>query len=467
MNRTATHVEDVLLDFAYGELPAEQTREVEAHLSSCAHCQAQLDDIQGVRKVMSKLPESAAPSAGLDSLMAYAEQAARRAQVGPPPKPTWWRKFFLPVLLGSAAVVAFFTVADQAYEGRSLDQDVARAAEAKAGAEAADSARAKEKSKLEAFAGLEAPPPPAPEPAMAMEPIAQGAFAESLEEGDDEKAANSLSLRTAPRPKLQPEKKALTKDVAPEFGGRAGGSSKGAGLLGASGGGSGKGSAAAAPPIVVQAKPAPGMKREDSSVDSLDDTFVEASAPAEAKAAEQGPVQDPAPAQAPAAVTAVAAPMAPAAERREQAPRQKRRATTRDVDDAPSRSMEGAEELERATVAKGDAADAEAQRRRPRDQDARALLDLARARRDAGSNSEAVSYARQALSIEVADVRLRQEALSLLCDVEPNPAQANRWCERLVREYPQSGAAQVAKRRMSERSRAKDARPAAADEVAH
>ena len=58
MSAPATHVEDQLLDFAYGELSERDAQSVQAHLSSCSQCQASLDDIQGVRKVMSKLPPS-------------------------------------------------------------------------------------------------------------------------------------------------------------------------------------------------------------------------------------------------------------------------------------------------------------------------------------------------------------------------------------------------------------------------
>ncbi|MGA9522691.1 MAG: zf-HC2 domain-containing protein, partial [Myxococcaceae bacterium] len=74
MNPTAPHVEDLLLDFAYGELSEEEARAVRVHLDGCEPCADALRDIQGVRRVMAKLPEQGAPDAGLSSLLAYAEQ---------------------------------------------------------------------------------------------------------------------------------------------------------------------------------------------------------------------------------------------------------------------------------------------------------------------------------------------------------------------------------------------------------
>ncbi len=110
MNPTTPHVEDILLDFAYGELSEEQARSVQAHLDACERCADALRDIQGVRRVMAKLPEQVASDAGLSSLFAYAEQAARRVQAGPPPKPVWWRRWMFPVG-GLVTVAVAFVVA--------------------------------------------------------------------------------------------------------------------------------------------------------------------------------------------------------------------------------------------------------------------------------------------------------------------------------------------------------------------
>ncbi|WP_426753060.1 anti-sigma factor family protein [Myxococcus sp. Y35] len=105
--------EDRLLDFAYGELPVPEARLVEAHLQDCARCTQALDEIRGVRATMSQLSVEAAPDAGLESLMAYAQQAARRAAAGPAPKPNRWRRWLLPVV-GLASVSTFGILTFQA-----------------------------------------------------------------------------------------------------------------------------------------------------------------------------------------------------------------------------------------------------------------------------------------------------------------------------------------------------------------
>lgn len=107
MNPQNLHAhEDRLLDFAYGELPTSEARVVEAHLQGCARCAQALHDIRGVRATMSQLSVEPAPDAGLESLLAYAHQAARRAAAGPEPRPSRWRRWLLPVV-GLASVSTF------------------------------------------------------------------------------------------------------------------------------------------------------------------------------------------------------------------------------------------------------------------------------------------------------------------------------------------------------------------------
>src|SRR5207237_1170743 len=43
---TGEHVQDLLLDLAYGELPPERIAEVEAHLASCDACRRERDGLQ-------------------------------------------------------------------------------------------------------------------------------------------------------------------------------------------------------------------------------------------------------------------------------------------------------------------------------------------------------------------------------------------------------------------------------------
>lgn len=100
--------EDRLLDFAYGELPPTEARLVEQHVHGCSRCSEALEGIRGVRTMMSRLSREPAPDAGLESLLAYAQQSARRASAGPEPAPRWWRRLLAPVL--SVAALSVFGV---------------------------------------------------------------------------------------------------------------------------------------------------------------------------------------------------------------------------------------------------------------------------------------------------------------------------------------------------------------------
>ncbi|NNB84883.1 zf-HC2 domain-containing protein [Corallococcus exiguus] len=107
MNAQNAHAhEDRLLDFAYGELPASEAHVLEQHVQGCVRCTKALADIRGVRTTMAQLSSEPAPDAGLESLLAYAQQSARRAAAGPEPKPSRWRRFLLPAV-GLATVGTF------------------------------------------------------------------------------------------------------------------------------------------------------------------------------------------------------------------------------------------------------------------------------------------------------------------------------------------------------------------------
>lgn len=111
MSAVAHQPEDKLLDLVYGELPDQEARAIEAHLASCAKCQAVVTSFRAVRKSVGRLPAEPAPDTGLESLLAYAEQSARRVSAGPAPRPVWWRRWLGPVAgavaVGLVAVVAF------------------------------------------------------------------------------------------------------------------------------------------------------------------------------------------------------------------------------------------------------------------------------------------------------------------------------------------------------------------------
>src|SRR5438105_7855966 len=110
--KPSTHqYEDKLLELAYGELPAHEASAVESHVRSCARCSEALLEIRAVRQTMQQLPRVEPSNAGLDSLYAYADQAARRNSAGPAPRATWWRRAMAPV----AGVMALALIGVFAY----------------------------------------------------------------------------------------------------------------------------------------------------------------------------------------------------------------------------------------------------------------------------------------------------------------------------------------------------------------
>lgn len=108
MSARGSRCEEVpLLEYAYGELEGTAVAEVERHLADCPGCADALAAMRGVRRVMAQLPAEPAPEAGLDSLLAYAEQSARRAAAGPAPSTGGWRRWLAPMLaMGALATIA-------------------------------------------------------------------------------------------------------------------------------------------------------------------------------------------------------------------------------------------------------------------------------------------------------------------------------------------------------------------------
>ncbi|MCY1021970.1 anti-sigma factor family protein [Pyxidicoccus sp. MSG2] len=191
MNPQNAHAhEDRLLDFAYGELPTPEARAMEAHLSGCARCTQALDDIRGVRATMSQLSTEPAPDAGLESLMAYAQQAARRAAAGPAPKPSRWRRWLLPVL-GVASVSTFGILILEANEHAPASPSPAQVAAKVEMARAKDAAPARGVAEP-VVASAEAPAPPPP-------PTAQAAPSPKalLDEGAAKEVARAEDWRNA------------------------------------------------------------------------------------------------------------------------------------------------------------------------------------------------------------------------------------------------------------------------------
>jgi hypothetical protein len=176
MNPQNLHAhEDRLLDFAYGELPTPEARVVEAHLQGCARCAQALRDIRGVRATMSQLSVEPAPDAGLESLLAYAHQAARRAAAGPEPRPSRWRRWLLPVV-GLASVSTFGILTLQARNPELTRPDLSQAS-------------VERKKEAAPAAALPAAPPPAASAEQAA-PKAPG----------EAPQGQALALKDAPAP---------------------------------------------------------------------------------------------------------------------------------------------------------------------------------------------------------------------------------------------------------------------------
>lgn len=169
MNAQNAHAhEDRLLDFAYGELPASEAHALEQHVQGCARCTKALADIRGVRTTMAQLSSEPAPDAGLESLLAYAQQSARRAAAGPEPKPSRWRRFLLPAV-GLATVGTFGLLTLTVSENLDLSPNLSqRAAPSPAMQASKQDSRTREKSAPTAMA-------PAPSSAPLEVDVPEGA----------------------------------------------------------------------------------------------------------------------------------------------------------------------------------------------------------------------------------------------------------------------------------------------------
>jgi hypothetical protein len=161
--------EDRLLEFVYGELPPLEARAVESHVEGCTRCSELLNGIRGVRTTMKQLHTEPAPDAGLESLLAYAHQAARNAAAGPEPKTTWWRRWLIPVF-GVAAVCAFGLLSIQVSKSVNLSPQLSATREAKS-------------EEVAAYKDERAPAPPPAENAPAAPVAPQPVASQKLDEG--------------------------------------------------------------------------------------------------------------------------------------------------------------------------------------------------------------------------------------------------------------------------------------------
>jgi anti-sigma factor RsiW len=204
--------EDKLLEFAYGELPALEASAVEAHVSGCAKCTEALNEIRTVRVAVGKLPQVEAPDAGLESLFAYAEQAARRNAAGPAAAPTWWRRMMAPLAgvaaLGLVAGVGFKVSQESASELAPSPAAVALQNERNAYEKDAPRAPSREAAQL-----AEAKPVESAEEKLAQAPGAAAPKAEPAAAPEPEQQRQALGDGLA----TQGKKGAAKRDQADDF----------------------------------------------------------------------------------------------------------------------------------------------------------------------------------------------------------------------------------------------------------
>src|SRR3954463_1371205 len=85
---TGEHVQDLLLDLAYDELPPERIAEVEAHLASCDACRTERDELQRTRALLEPLRALEEPRPGFDDRILRGARAEAGLQAEGTPGPT-------------------------------------------------------------------------------------------------------------------------------------------------------------------------------------------------------------------------------------------------------------------------------------------------------------------------------------------------------------------------------------------
>lgn len=211
MSSAAHQYEDRLLEFAYGELPLHEAEAVEAHLRGCARCADSVAQLRSVRSVMTQLPQVAAPAAGLDSLLAYADQAARRNAELARPRP-WWSRFIVP-LASVTAVMVVGVVAWRAKDDFSVNpvQVASSMQQERRKAELPAAPRKQDDAYSDSLAAQEpaavSPPPPAPARPKSLEHKASEEWAGAAGLDDPEGALAESKFKgklAAPKPSAAP-----------------------------------------------------------------------------------------------------------------------------------------------------------------------------------------------------------------------------------------------------------------------
>jgi len=109
----------LLLDYAYGELEGASRREIEEHVALCPRCRSALMEVAQTRHAMAALTAEPAPEAGLESLLAYASQAAEQRKAAAPTA-SFWRWLVPAVSLASVAAVGIVFIARPSHDQMSL-----------------------------------------------------------------------------------------------------------------------------------------------------------------------------------------------------------------------------------------------------------------------------------------------------------------------------------------------------------
>lgn len=199
--------EDKLLELAYGELPQHEANAVESHVRTCTRCTEALGQIRAVRSTMGQLPVVAPPEAGLESLFAYADQAARRNAAGPAPTATWWRKLMAPMMAAGALCIIGVVAWQTSREGAVVPtrEEIAVEARQKKDAMRTESLRA-------APVVAEAPPPA---PAAEAPQTAQAEGWAAAEQEQNERQKQAVEVEAKKESKLEVATRAPAK-IAPK-----------------------------------------------------------------------------------------------------------------------------------------------------------------------------------------------------------------------------------------------------------
>lgn len=466
MKSAAHQYEDKLLEFAYGELPPHEASAVDAHVQGCTRCAELLSEIRGVRATMAQLPMEQAPDAGLDSLLAYAEQAARRNTAVAAP-PSLWKRLLMPL----ASVAALATVGVVSYRAnQQLDLSPAAAVADQKVAQVRDQQAAElGAKKLDRYDSVEEAPAPvaAAEPAKAQpeggEQYAQAELEPDRREwgGKRGRAEEPPASKPSPKPqslsKRAKQKAADPSDLLQDYSNAGGGGlAQGA-----------KGDAAPPPPPAQQAPMDKGGTFGLGSGSGLlggVGTGRGSAAPAEEKSkdAPARAAKEEAAPSAPKVTTAAPAPSTPMPSAAPPPPSKKSSYGLRPLSGSSANSSLSADDesvaLERVDNMglDRDAKFAERQRAETRT----SSLEGARAASRAGDRATEIRLAAEVLSSGAVGSE-RVEALKRLCDAWEalgQPERADPFCDQLLSEFPTSTAARAVEERRGRMQRVSPAK---------